>query len=112
MLLNSWLKNLTARFGRAPARPIRRSNAYRLTLDPLESRLAPAVHTRDGGAASDKWSEAANWDAAGIPTSGEADGTIVLFGTGSPSFQNIPGLVVDEIIFNSDNNTLTLLDPL
>ena len=92
MLLNSWLKKLTARFGRAPVRPCRR-NACRLTLEPLESRLAPAVHIWTG-APNGLWSLSSNWS-GGAPTVAETG--IQLVFPASTSVDNIAGLIVDRI---------------
>src|SRR5688572_2545003 len=79
----------------------------------LEDRTVPAVHTYDNGGATFNWSDAGNWDAAGVPTTGEAGGTIVVFPfAGVTSNQNIPGLVIDRIDFTNTNNTVTLVQPL
>lgn len=104
MLLNSWLKNLTARIGRAPARPVRRRHAYRIMLEPLESRLAPAIHTwigPNGGV----WSAATNWAGGFAPNAGEV-GAQLIFNSDVTSIGNIAGLVVDSIAFNADHNVI------
>ncbi len=46
--------------------------ARRLTLVALESRITPAVHTWTNTGLSDNWSDINNWDAAGVPTTGES----------------------------------------
>ena len=44
MSMNSWLKNLKARLGLAPASPSRRRrNAYRPMIESLENRIVPTV---------------------------------------------------------------------
>src|SRR3954468_21712941 len=80
-------------------------------LDALEVRLAPATHTWTGGSlVSGFWSDPTNWDAAGVPTTGEKGGTLVQIPVNDTSMiQNITGLVIDRIQFtNSGSSTLTL----
>lgn len=66
------------------------------------------------GPAAGVWSSAANWN-GGVPTSGEAGGTVVIFGTNTSSVMDINGLTVNGIqftaggnIINGNGTTLTL----
>src|SRR5260370_1811836 len=77
----------------------------RLRLEALEDRLAPATHIWVGPVVGGLWSTAANWN-GGAPTSGEAGGTIVQFNGGIDSFDDIVGLVVNQIHFTADANTI------
>src|SRR5438132_7182680 len=83
----------------------------RLKLEALEDRLAPATHIWVGPAVGGLWSVAANWN-GGAPTSGEAGGTIVQFNGGIDSIDDIVGLVVGQIHFTADANTIRGLTPL
>jgi fibronectin-binding autotransporter adhesin len=115
MWFRTLFNSLKSGRSRTSVQPARRRNVYRLTLEPLESRLAPAVHTWDDGSLStNNWSDAANWDATGVPTTGEVGGTIVIIPINDPtSFQDIAGLVINQILFmNSGSATVTLLTPL
>jgi autotransporter-associated beta strand protein len=115
MWFRTLFNSLKSGRSRTSVQPARRRNVYRLTLEPLESRLAPAVHTWDDGSLStNNWSDAANWDATGVPTTGEAGGTIVVIPINdASSYQNIAGLVINQILFmNSGSATVTLLTPL
>lgn len=68
---------------------------------------APALAARHDwiGPAGGDWSNPAYW-AGGVPTTGETGGTIVVFGSGTTSTMNIPGLVVDQIEFTGSGNTI------
>ena len=57
------------------------------------------------GPANGLWSNGGNWT-GNAPSSGEAGGTIVQFNAGSTSTMDIAGLVVDQITFTGDNNTI------
>lgn len=89
----------------APAR-------FRPRLSQLEDRSVPATHTYTNAGATFNWSEPANWDAAGVPTTGEAGGTIVTFPGAVPSNQDIVGLVIARINFTSGGNSVTVVTPL
>ncbi len=52
------------------------------------------------------WSNAANWNGASKPTSGEPGGTIVKFGSNTTSTMDIAGLTIDQIDFTGANNTI------
>jgi hypothetical protein len=90
------------------ARPIRKATR-RFPCEPrleiLESRLAPATHIWNGPLSGGFWSNAANWN-GGLPTTGEAGGTIVQFNGGVQSTDDIAGLVVNQIHFTAGNNTI------
>ncbi|HEV3445804.1 MAG TPA: autotransporter-associated beta strand repeat-containing protein, partial [Gemmataceae bacterium] len=77
----------------------------RLRLEALEDRLAPATHIWVGPTVGGLWSAAANWN-GGAPTSGEAGGTIVQFNGGIDSIDDLAGLVVNQIHFTADANTI------
>ena len=92
-----------------------RSQQRRCTLHVtrLEDRTVPATHIYTNAGVTFNWSEAANWDAAGAPTTGEVGGTIVVFPlAGTPSNQDIVGLVIARINFTNTGNTVTLVQPL
>ncbi len=88
--------------------------ARRLTLDTLETRITPAVHTWDNGGATNNWSDAGNWDAVGVPTTGEAGGTVVVIPINDSTInQDIAGLVIGQLQFtNPGSSTLTVVTPL
>src|SRR5262249_11957878 len=95
----------------APCRP--RTGSARLHLETLEDRTTPAVHTWTHGGTTANWSDSANWDANGVPTSAEPGGTVVVFSTGDLTpVMNITGLVVDQIRFTSAGNKINLSKPL
>jgi len=84
-----------------------------LSVECLEDRSVPATHTYTNAGVTFNWSETANWDAAGKPTTGEAGVIIVVFPlAGTPSNQDIAGLVIDRINFTNTGNVVTLVDPL
>jgi len=62
------------------------------------------LHTWTGPSGG-TWSNAANWS-GGVPTSGEAGGTVVKFGTGTTSTMDIVGLTVDQVWFAGTGNTI------
>ncbi|MCI0748027.1 MAG: hypothetical protein L0Y58_21685 [Verrucomicrobia subdivision 3 bacterium] len=60
------------------------------------------VHTWSGDALFSKsWSLATNWSSGGPPSAGEAAPVVVIFpgDAGKRSTNNVPGLTVDQIIF-------------
>src|SRR5947207_794367 len=71
-----WVKSLV----RFRGRTITRAPRYRLYLEELETRLAPATHTWTGSDATGLWSHAANWS-GGVP-SAAAPQDELLFPTG------------------------------
>lgn len=75
-----------------------------LALAALLQPALAATHTWTGPAGG-QWSNPANWT-GGVPTTGEAGGTIVSFGSGTTSVANISGLVVDQIHFSGGGNTI------
>jgi autotransporter-associated beta strand protein len=103
MSLTFWTKRKRpSSNGRArAARPER----YRPTLEVLEDRLAPATHIWVGPTVGGYWSDAANWS-GGVPTSGEAGGTILQFNGNVDCRDNIAGLVVDQIHFTAGGAVL------
>jgi len=62
------------------------------------------VHTWTGPSGG-TWSNAANWS-GGVPTSGEAGGTTVKFGTNTTSTMDIVGLTVDQLWLSGTGNTI------
>jgi autotransporter-associated beta strand protein len=103
MSLNFWSRrNLPSSGGRARAA---RAQPYRPALEALEDRLVPATHIWQGPATGGLWSQAANW-IGGVPTTGEAGGTIVQFNGGIDSTDDVAGLVVDQIHFTAGGNTI------
>jgi autotransporter-associated beta strand protein len=66
---------------------------------------APVVHTWTGGGGNQLWSNAGNWDAAGVPAN-HAGGTTVQFGAGTTSTMDIAGLTVDLVHFTGAGNTI------
>ncbi|QEL16257.1 beta strand repeat-containing protein [Limnoglobus roseus] len=92
-------------------RPVRRPLRTTLSLQPLEAREVPATHIWTG-ANGNFWNDNGNWT-GGKPTTGEVGGTVVQLGTNTNTFQNIPNLNVDQLVFtNNGSATLTLLQPL
>lgn len=83
----------------------RASRASRPTIEALEDRIVLATHVWVGPAAGGVWSNAANWT-NGVPTTGEANGTIVQFDGNISSTDNIAGLVVNQIHFTAGGNTI------
>ena len=81
---------------------------YRPQLERLEDRLPPATHIwtgADAGKFGFLWSVAGNWT-GGVPTTGEVGGTIVQFNGGYSSIDNIVGLVIDQLHFAGDENSI------
>src|SRR5215471_13358268 len=73
-MMRIWWRSLfSRRFSfrrdRRPVKPLRRY--YRLCLESLEDRLAPATLTWDGGGANDNWTTAANWVGDVAPNPGD-----------------------------------------
>src|SRR6476660_3438729 len=72
--ISSWM----AAAGLIVLGPLRRPTTRRRTMTPttlrldrLETRLAPAVATWDGGGADNKWTTAANWVGDVAPKAGD-----------------------------------------
>ena len=81
--------------------------SFALLLAPTLFGAAPALgatHTWIGPA-NGAWSNPANWS-GGKPSNGESGGTIVQFGANTTSSMDISGLVVDQIHFTGNNNTI------
>lgn len=73
------------------------------------THAAPAnasTHTWTGAGDGLNWSDAANWT-GGAPTSGEPGGTILVFGTGVTTNDNIAGLIVDQLHFTTTGNAVS-----
>jgi autotransporter-associated beta strand protein len=87
-----------------------RDLAYRPCLDVLEDRLAPATHIWTGPTGG-LWSNPANWN-GGVPTTGEAGGTLVEFDGNSDSTDDIANLAIGHIYTTGGNNTLRGTTPL
>lgn len=107
--LVSWLRSLTRR----RARPIEKRPRFRLTLEELENRVAPAVFTWTGndtlanGATANKWSANANWAGNVAPTAG-APVQLNFQNLGTAFFtaeNDIPDLVVDQLTIATDSST-------
>jgi autotransporter-associated beta strand protein len=64
-----------------------------------------SVHVWQGPASGGLWSTAANWT-NGLPTSGEAGGTIVQFNGSTSTTMNMAGLTVDQIHFAGTGNSI------
>ena len=102
----SWLRKLFTKQIRSRAtakKPARRS---RPTLEILEDRLTPAVHDWTGGGTDNLWSNANNWTGGSPATDSSGDIDLVfhtnLINVANLVTQNdINGLVVDSIVFNS-----------
>jgi autotransporter-associated beta strand protein len=78
--------------------------AARLRVEPLEERLAPAIHVWTGPL-DGLWSNTANWN-GGVPTNLEPDFTVVEFGNGTRSIDDIGGLAINEIHFTGSDNVI------
>lgn len=101
-MLKSWF--------RPRVRTIVKNPGRRLTLEELESRLAPAlVWTGGGGALNPNWNNPANWQGGVIPTVGSAvDLDFANTATFFTSNNNIAGLTIGQMSFGSGSNyTLT-----
>src|SRR5439155_21602887 len=78
----------------------------RLTIEVLESRLAPAAHTWTG-VTGNLWSDSGNW-MAGSPTASEQNVTLT-FPAGTTNTINtndIPGLTIGSILFSADGYSI------
>ena len=64
-----------------------------------------ATHVWQGPSSGGLWSNAANWS-NGLPTTGEAGGTIVQFGSSTSTTMNIAGLTVDQLHFTGTGDTV------
>jgi autotransporter-associated beta strand protein len=77
-----------------------------LTVVLLAAFASPAsagTHTWIGGNVGANWSVAGNWT-GGVPTSGEAGGTIVRFTGTSSSLMNISNLTIDRLEISGNQN--------
>jgi hypothetical protein len=90
-----------------------RSSTYRPSLELLENRLVPAVHTWTGASmTSNNWSDPENWS-GGAPTAGEANVSLIFSNSvgGSPtrrtSNNDITGLTVSSIQFTENIYTMS-----
>jgi hypothetical protein len=97
--------------------PTSRTRSQRLrqrwALEALENRVTPALHVWTDGGFTNNWSDAGNWDAAGVPTAGEPGGTIVRFPRGDATcIQDIVNLVVDRVEFTDFPGTVITLQEL
>lgn len=63
------------------------------------------THTWTGGGANELWNNAANWS-GGAPTAGEAAPVTLIFPTNVVTTNNIVGLIVDTLTFNSSGTVL------
>ena len=88
--------------------------ARRLALDTLEARITPATHTWTNLGPTNNWSDAGNWGVTGVPTTGEAGGTLVVIPINDSTInQDIVGLVIGQLQFsNPGSSTLTVVTPL
>jgi autotransporter-associated beta strand protein len=85
---------------RSPPRPAGLGRV-RLAMEWLEDRSTPTVFTWTGNSSLPNWTDGANWDTNGVPFTGAPGGTIVSFVSAVPnSFQDIAGLVVDQLRFD------------
>ena len=64
-----------------------------------------STHTWTGGGANEFWNTAANWS-GGAPTAGEAAPVTLVFPTNAVTTNNIVGLTVDTLTFNSSGTVL------
>src|SRR5438045_9164954 len=88
-----------------PALAVRpRTRRFRLELQSLEDRTAPATHVWQG-ASGGSWSFASNWT-NGVPTTGESGGTIAQFDGNIVSTDNSPALVLNELPYTAGTHTL------
>jgi autotransporter-associated beta strand protein len=111
--------HITQRLASHARRPTAYSQSPR--LEGLEDRLTPATHLWTGaaGAGDLTWSNPTNWN-GGVPTSGEAGGTILIFPATATALKattdDLTSLAADQIIFQdsgytvsgTNNNSLTL----
>ena len=85
--------------------PVHRTWPIHLGVEPLEERWVPATHIWIGAASGGLWNAAGNWT-NGLPTNGEAGGTILQFNGNIDSTNNLAGLVIDQLHFTSGNNSI------
>lgn len=82
-------------------------------VEPLESRIAPATHVWTGLGTDNLWSNSQNWT-NGAPDSDLSGDVDLVFSTNLintaqlTTFNDIPSLVVDSIIFNATAGTVGL----
>jgi autotransporter-associated beta strand protein len=110
MSLGATEQALAARVCRRLCNRLRRSYRY-LTIETLESRITPATHTWTGASGVNlNWSNAANWN-GGVPTSGEAGGTLIAFPTAGAAVKStvddLSGLAVDQLIVADSGYTIS-----
>ncbi len=106
-LFRRWLTDMKSRV-LAPRRPGRLARPARLGVESLEDRAVPATHTWTG-AVDNQWSNSGNWT-GGAPMVGETNVTVI-FDTGRNTNQDINNLIVDQISFTGQNNTINLTVP-
>ncbi|MBM3994532.1 MAG: hypothetical protein FJ303_10335, partial [Planctomycetes bacterium] len=112
-----WLRSsLSAR-----KKTIEKKPRFRLSIEELENRLAPAAFIWTGNGADTNWNTNANWQGGAAPQPA-TPATDLIFGNsasaGFTSVNNITGLVVNSIQisggaspFDLSGNSLTLGDP-
>src|SRR5262249_149976 len=86
-----------------------RTNRAQLRLEGLEVREVAGTHGGTDLGATNNWSDAGNWT-GGVPSTGEAGGTVVQIPINDSSmYQDISGLVINQLEFkNSASAVLTL----
>jgi large repetitive protein len=99
-----WAKSLF----RGRVKTIVKRPRYRLLLEELESRLAPATYTwtGGGGSANPGWATAANWGGTAINPNQQID-LVFSTPTSYASNNNLTGLNINSITFNASNFLLT-----
>lgn len=105
--LVSWLKSIA----RTRGKTIQKKPRFRLSVETLEDRLAPATFIWTGGGANTNWSTAANWQGGIAPSAASPLADLVFDNRGAGSLisnNNINNLTVNSIqIANLSNYTLT-----
>ena len=85
-----------------------RRSTYRIWFEPLEDRLAPAAHiwTGNAGAGFPQWSNGSNWNSAIGSTETAITFTFPSV-TNKTAQDDIPGLMVDQVLFTSSGYTIS-----
>src|SRR5689334_11586561 len=108
-----WLRSV----GRRKSQPVRkRPSRYRLSVEALETRLAPATYTWSGTGADNNWTTNANWGVGSLshPTGANDDIIFPVLAVGSyTSNNNLNNALIHSIDFqgtgyNINGNAITL----
>ena len=71
----------------------------------LEDRVVPNAYFWSGGGSNKLWSNAANWSAGAKPNTGDSSVRVYFYDYVGDSVQDIPGLLLDRLVFGTSTDT-------